>query len=470
MSDPIIDIDLVKDSTMQQIAKSCAAIAANTGGYNITSFKDVQAIVRAGLASHFFHIGDQIIAEKETAINATVGNTDPDTSAGITAATVNADAFIAAVGVVHGGDYEFVYNGAEWHYNDAPVQLAAYGITVTGTPAHGDAVIVHETAAKLTFDVIGIDHDAPSDTQFEHSLTLQLHDCIAELQYDAAEAFYYAENGLVAGNYYFTIDPTYDATYNTYKDTGYQFTLTQDVPAKGVLTFSWGYNAQASAAKVSSWASASATTAIESVPVSSGTTGTNLGQLTTAGDAANNINSIQRVRYGSNNYVESAMRQYINSSKAAGSVWTPQTKFDRPPSWAATTAGFLFGVDPEFVAVLGKVKKVTALNNVSDGGGSVETDEKVFLISRTEAYTGNEIAGGEGKAYAYYSNYSDLAAAGTGADTNRIKYRAGAAEYWWLRSPFVGNAYVVRSVIPSGALNSNVATYSFGVAPACVII
>jgi hypothetical protein len=130
----------------------------------------------------------------------------------------------------------------------------------------------------------------------------------------------------------------------------------------------------------------------------------------------------------------------------------------------------LFGVDPEFVAVLGKVKKVTALNNVSDGGGSVETDEKVFLISRTEAYTGNEIAGGEGKAYAYYSNYSDLAAAGTGADTNRIKYRAGAAKYWWLRSPFVGNAYVVRSVIPSGALNSNVATYSFGVAPACVII
>lgn len=462
-------IDLVRDTTMQQIAKSVAAIAANTGGYNISSFKDVQAIVRAGLAPHFFHIGDQIIAEKETAITATVGNSDME-SGGITAAAVNADTFIAAVGSVHSGDYEFIYNGAEWHYNGVPVSLTTYGITLTGTPVHGDEVIVHETAAKLTFDIIGIDHDTPSDAQFEHSLTLQLHDCIADLQYDAAEAFYYAENGLVAGNYYFTIDPTYDATYNTYKDTGYQFTLTQDVPAKGVLTFSWGYNAQASAAKVSSWASTSATTAIESVPVSSGTTGTNLGQLTTAENAANNINSIQRVRYGSNNYVESAMRQYINSSKAAGSVWTPQTKFDRPPSWAATTAGFLFGADPEFVAVLGKVKKVTVLNNVSDGGGSVETDEKVFLISRTEVYMGNEIAGGEGKAYAYYSNYSDLAAAGTGADTNRIKYRAGAAQCWWLRSPIVGYAYNVRNVHPSGALNSSNAASSNGVAPACVII
>ena len=463
-------IDLVRDSTMQQIAQACAAIAANTGGYNVSSFKDVQAIVRAGLASHFFHIGDQIIAEKESAITATVGNTEGET-AGITAASVTAETFISAIGVVHAADYEFIYDGAEWHYEGAAVQLATYGITVTGTPIRGDAVIVHETAAKLVWDVIGIDHDTPTDTQFTHSMTLQLHDCITELQYDAAEAFYYAENGLAAGNYYFTIDPTYDATYNTYKDTGYQFTLTQDVPAKGVLTFSWGYNTQASAAKVSSWASVSAATAIESVSVSSGTTGTNLGQLTIAGDAANNINAIQRVRYGSNNYAESAMRQYINSSAAAGSVWTSKTKFDRPPSWATTSAGFLHGVDPEFISVLGKVKKVTALNTVADGGGSIETNEKVFLISRTEVYAGNEVAGGDGKAYAYYANYSDLAAAGTGDDKNRIKYRNGTAKYWWLRSPYAGHAGTVRGVFPSGAVYYvSLATYTIGVAPACVIV
>ena len=470
MPEPIIDIDLVRDSTMQQIAKSCAAIAVNTGGYKITSFKDMQAIVRAGLAEAYFHIGDQITAEKETAINATVGNTDPNTTPGITAAAVTADAFITAVGYVHGGDYEFVYDGAEWRYNDAPVQLTTYGISITGTPVHGDAVIVHETAAKLTFDVIGIDHDVPSDTQYKHSMTLQLHDCIAELQYDAPEAFYYAENGLAAGDYYFTIDPTYDATYNTYKDTGYQFTLMHDVSPGGVLTFSWGYNTQASAAKVSSWVSPADTTALETVSVSSGTTGTNLGQLTAAGNAASNLNSIHRVRYGSNNYRESAMRQYINSERAAGSVWVGKTVFDRPPSWAATTAGFLFGVDPEFISVLGKVKKVTALNTVSDGGGSEETDEKVFLVSRTEVYGGNEITGGEGTPYAYYANYSDLTAPGTSSDANRIKRRAGTAKYWWLRSPNVGNASYVRYVGPSGAIINYYANSTYGAAPACVII
>ena len=463
------EIDLVKDSTMQETNRILTLIAGKESGNAPKSWENVQTIVRLGLADKYFSIGDQFVVEKATAINAIVGNTTGETS-GVTSATVDIGTFVAQIGTAHSDNYKFTYDGAAWHYGDTVVSLAAYGITVAGTAKLGDTVVVHETAAKLTFDVIGIDHDTPSDAQLEHSLTLQLHDCIAELQYDAAEAFYYAENGLVAGNYYFTIDPMYDATYNTYKDTGYQFTLTQDVPAKGVLTFSWGYNVQASAAKVSSWASTSATTAIESVPVSSGTTGTNLGQLTIAGDAANNINSIQRIRYGSNNYVESAMRQYINSSKAAGSVWTPQTKFDRPPSWAATTAGFLFGVDPEFVAVLGKVKKVTALNNVSDGGGSVETDEKVFLISRTEVYTGNEIAGGEGKAYAYYSNYSDLAAAGTEADTNRIKYRAGEAKYWWLRTPNTGSAYVVRHVNPTGTIGDSRAHYSFGLAPACCII
>ena len=468
MSEPIVNIDLVRDSTMQQIAKSCAAIAANTGGYNIKSFKDVQAIVRAGLASHFFHIGDQIIAEKETAMNATIGNTDPNTNPGIISALVIDLAFIEAVGVVHGGDYEFIYDGAEWHLNNEPVQLSAYGITVAGTPIRGDVVIIHETASKLIFDVIGIDHDIPSDVQYTHSITLQLHDCIAELQYDAAEALFTFPAGLAAGTYYFTIDSTYDASNNDY--TGYQFTLSQDIPAGGVITFPWASNAKASTVKVSSWASVTATTAIETVSTTDATTGTNLGNVTTAGDAANNINSIQRARYGSNNYAESAIRQYINSSAPTNGVWSSKTKFDRPPAWATTTAGFLYGVDPEFVSVLGKVKKVTALNTVSDGGGSVETDEKVFLISRTEAYAGNEIAGGEGTPYAYYANYSDLTAPGTGADTNRIKYRGNVAKYWWLRSPYVGNAHNVRNVNPSGALYSSNADNTNGVAPACVII
>ena len=87
--------------------------------------------------------------------------------------------------------------------------------------------------------------------------------------------------------------------------------------------------------------------------------------LGTADGKTTNMNHSHRIRYGSNNWVESAMRQYLNSDKAAGSVWTPQTKFDRPPSWNANTAGFMNGLDADFLAVIGKTTKVTCRNTVT---------------------------------------------------------------------------------------------------------
>ena len=460
-------IDLVRDTTMQQIAKSVAAIAANTGGYNISSFKDVQAIVRAGLAPHFFHIGDQIIAEKESSITATVGNTEGETP-GISAAAVTAETFIAAIGVVHSADYEFVYDGAEWHFNGEAIQLSTYGIAVTGTPIHGDAVIVHETAAKLVWDVIGIDEETPTDTQFTHSLTLGLHDCFTELQYDNREALFAFPNGLAAGEYHFTISaqPWYAG------DVGktVSFTLASAIPAGGQLVVNNGYNATMIGSSISSYANGSAATAIETTSIAESSSGTDLGSVTNALSDDGNTNSIQRALLGSNNWVESAMRQYLNSAAAAGSVWTPQTKFDRPPAWVANTPGFLNNVDPEFVSVLGRVNKITALNTVTDGGSKETKPEKVFLLSRSEVYAGDEVTGGEGAPYSYYKSYSDLNAPGTGADENRIKYRNGAAKYWWLRSPYASYAYVVRGVYPSGTLSNHYAANTSGVAPACVIV
>ena len=460
-------IDLVRDSTMQQIAQACAAIAANTGGYNVSSFKDVQAIVRAGLASHFFHIGDQIIVEKESAITATVGNTEGET-AGITAASVTAETFISAIGVVHAADYEFIYDGAEWHYEGAAVQLATYGITVTGTPIRGDAVIVHETAAKLVWDVIGIDHDTPTDTQFTHSMTLQLHDCFAELQFDAREAIFAFPEGLAAGTYHFTIasQPWYAGDVNK----TIAFTLASAIPAGGQLVVNNSYDSTMVGKTISAYASNTTTTATETVTMSEGNSGTDLGSVAAAISEDGNTNSIHRALLGSNNWGQSAMRQYLNSNAAAGSVWTPQTKFDRPVSWATTTAGFLFGVDPEFVSVIGRVDKITALNTVTDGGGSETKSEKVFLLSRSEVYGGNEVSGGEGAPYPYYANYSDLPTAGTSADKNRIKYRNGVAKIWWLRSPNAGNATSVRYVNASGTIDHSGAANTLGVAPACVIV
>ena len=60
--------------------------------------------------------------------------------------------------------------------------------------------------------------------------------------------------------------------------------------------------------------------------------------------------------------------------------------------------------------------------------------------------------------------------AGTGADTNRIKYRNGAAQYWWLRSPYATNASNMRIVNITGYVSNYYAYGSNGVVPACCIV
>lgn len=458
------EIDLVKDSTMQETNRILTLIAGKEGGFTPKSWKDVQAIVRLGLADKYFSIGDQFVVEKETAITATVGNTGG--TSGITAATVAADTFIAAVGTAHNGEYEFVYNGAEWHFNGEPVQLSAYGIAVTGTPKAGDEVLVHETANKLVFDIIGIDHDTPADSQFKHSLTLQLHDLYQNIQFDSTEAIYYAREELAAGTYNITLPAGYDTENGGGKT--YQFTLTKPVPAAGQIMFPWAYQQQASATKVSTYVNANASAVIETVSVKEGSEGTSIG---TADGTVSDLNHIHRARYGSNNWAESDLRMRLNSSAAPGGTWTIQSKFSHKPSWADTESGFLRGVDPDFLSVLGEVKKVTALNILADGGGSKASTEKIFLLSRSEVYGNFENSVDEGAAYPYYKNYSDFASKNDGNDTNRIKYLSnGTPYYWWLRTPYTGGAGGARNVHPTGAINSYTAHNSLGLAPACCIV
>lgn len=171
-----------------------------------------------------------------------------------------------------------------------------------------------------------------------------------------------------------------------------------------------------------------------------------------------NTNSLQRALLGSNNYNESAIRQWLNSSEAAGSVWTPQTKWDRYPDWSATYSGFLSRLDSNLISVIGTYTKRTAKNTVTDGGGYVDTTEKIFLISRTEAFGDEENNIAEGSKYDIYSD-----------NASRIKTKSGTAKYWWVRSPSSTYAYVVRHVGTSGALDSYGARNAFGVVPAWII-
>ena len=175
------------------------------------------------------------------------------------------------------------------------------------------------------------------------------------------------------------------------------------------------------------------------------------------------------------------MRQHLNSGKTAGTVWTPKTVWDRPPAWVVSTAGFLHGLDPEFIKICADVELLTALSTVAGdttaaegtaGTGFETTVDKYFLPSRPEVFGGVDNASDKGDAWQYYSANSDVpgGASNAGADSNRIKVNAaGNASYWWLRSPNVGNGYGVRSINPTGSVTSYFAYYSYGVAPACVV-
>lgn len=333
----------------------------------------------------------------------------------------------------------------------------------------GDQFTCQRDGVDLVWDVIGIDHDTPADPQYTHSLTLQLHDCFpTTMQYDASEAFYYASEGLEAGTYYFTIDSSYETAKNTYKDTGYQFTLSQDVPAGGQIGLIWKQNANASTIKVSSFASADSLSAQETVSIVSGTTGSFIGNLTALGDTANHLNFIARARYGNNNYALSNIRQWLNSKKTAGQVYEAKTDFDRSPEWADSQAGFMCGMDADFLAVVGETRVVTAKPS-PDGGGSDITNDKFFLISRNQAYCGNETAEvDEGSAYPYYSSLQNV---GTGVGNSRIKYLGGSALPWVMRTPIVSGSFKINGIKADGTRHDDYwAHNSRGIAPACNII
>lgn len=283
---------------------------------------------------------------------------------------------------------------------------------------------------------------------------------LGTLQFDSPEAIYYAESQLAAGTYHFTIDG-----YDEWAAGTYQFTLTQAVPAGGqiVLNGSYSYQGAFTNAKINTYASRTTTTPIESnVAIIAGSAGTNLG---TTGEG--NVNHIQRISYGSNNYKESAMRQFLNSASPAGSVWIPQTKFDRPPSWVTNTAGFMNGLDADFLAAVCETTVPCGSNNVYEAPDSTVTkdgiysvNDKFFLLSNREIGFTSDVDDGS-TLLPYYDG-------ATNAD--RIKYNAsGVAANWSERTPVSGCADLVRLVDPDGTLSSKSVRLGGGLAPACNI-
>lgn len=347
--------------------------------------------------------------------------------------------------------------------------VVRHGMGAATYPVGTQFAVAHTGYGSHKYDVIGHDHDHDAHGHFVHSMTIQMDDQIADATpFDMPEALAYAVEAISAGSTFHFSAPE----LNSVPAGNYQFTLANGVPAGGQIMLV----KSGTAWKVTTYESATSTTPLETVNCVAGSTGTDLGNITDvtnplmhAGIKASEIaagtalvlNHGSVSQYGYNRWSQSAIRQWLNSSAAAGEWWNPQNVFDRPPTYASR-AGFLAGFDAAFVASLGEITHSTALNAVTDGGTAETVTDKVFLLSRAEVGLGVERAGqDDGSVYEYWDGATD---------TDRIKLRGSSAAGWWLRTPYSGYAYHVRNVTSGGSLHNGSAANAYGVAPACVIM
>lgn len=338
----------------------------------------------------------------------------------------------------------------------------------------------------LPWDVVDIAGVVNANGDTVPGLWLQAHWALPGVQFDASEAIYYSENGLAAGTYHFSFGETWGTHVVSGKS--YQFTLTQAVPAGGQIVvgtsssiYTWGAPDQnPSNWRVYTFSDFSSVTPIETVTLVEGTAGTDLGTMTSnIKYGTTGINNLQRCGYGYNRWSQSAMRQWLNSSAAAGAWQSAQNVYDRPAQQLATMRGFMAGLPEEFVAVIDPVQVVTALNTKSDSDiGTTETTlDRFFLASLEQEYIVPQLANVEGKYWPYWKERLELdtpqAWYQAGTNANHIRYlisNHSSAQTCRLRSAYRGTAGGPWSVLTSGVVYGYVyaATALPGV-PACVI-
>ena len=302
-----------------------------------------------------------------------------------------------------------------------------------------------------------VDHRVEND---EHIMTMLMKHVIYGLQFDAPQAIIVPDETMAAGTYHFKLLNGYDTAYDGGKSV--QFTLANDLAAGCQIVMNWPYN-QTWIGKNITVYGGFGTTVIETCVMSEGTGGTDLGD---ADGTVSILNHTQRARYGSNNYKESALREWLNSGDAAGLWQTQQTRFQRPCSYAANRAGFATYLDPEFAAVIREGTHLNRTNEVFDLNGKKQaysTTEKFFLPSQEEIGFSPESGIVCGTVFDFYSG---------AAQSDKIKYDITAqttARHWWLRTPYPSSASGVRYVYSSGALGLNNAHYGYGAVAACEI-
>ena len=448
---------IILDETGVRMANALEAIAiASDATIETVTYAQIKNLVNAGLAPKAYPVGTLIHVAHETGITCAVHGS------GLTAAAVDEDTFLHATGHAGTAVYEYLFDGHVWKHGEAEVSLAVLGISYTGAPIEGDAIIVSETAEDYPFIVT----ESTADY-----LEMILQYGFNGRPFDGVEAIMkVGETPLAAGTYYFEAPAAWSS--NISAGDKIEFTLTQTVPAGGhlVIPASMADNTP-DKWKLTTFSDPLTTSQIESVVMSKNpdTAGTKLGDLNIRGDSVNGLNSCQRSAYGSNHWGESNIRQWLNSDKPAGQWFEPQTDWDRLSSTYNTLPGFQHGVDPSFLAVIGTVENINAYNTImnADGNtsGSYTTKDKFYLLSMTEFGRGNNNGVAEGHVKPYFEDMSQL--------EQRVFdiTNHATARNRWLRSCLPSASSLARGLrYVTGVLHSSNAVYGYCAAPACRII
>ena len=372
---------------------------------------------------------------------------------------------------------------------EAGYGAAAFPVGTQFMTKHADTSLADSQTGYIYWDVVAHQNIITSSGETKPGMILISHYALAKYLYDAAEKTLDLPNGLAAGTYWFGVPDNYEPEYHDVlngneslcrtitmtKSNGTEvsqtvipimFTLSQAVPEGGYLRFVWKYATKISAAKIATYNSDSAV--IESdVSISAGADGTYLG-ATGITATAGGFNQIERLRYGSNNWKESNMRKYLNSTASDG-WYTPSTEYDLN---GINKQGFIYGLssagENEFLSVVKPVQRITVTNNVYEENDSIAssytTCDKFWIPSQTEITGTNGGAINENTLFEYFQN-------GNGqikyinAGNNTAGVRAGS---WRLRTPAVTAGGSSQCIFPSlGMMTGNAASVYF--VPCCAI-
>ena len=389
----------------------------------------MKELVNAGVADNYFEVGDQITVEKETGLLVTPSS---DTFS----VSINEATFLNKEHESGNKNYVFSYNGLYWiDENSQQVTLSEYGMEVTGTPTVGDTITVTESASELVFDVAHVTGS---------KITLVMHDAFISMQFDAQEAKWAAADGsqLPAGKYKISSTLSFTATQPFYCAKPSNVSLSTSVT---VTTYG-----------------ANRATVESGLAIVADVTDCD-GDLTATGCENHN----DRVSYGSNNYMESAIRQYLNGT--ANGWWSPQTKWDLRPS-NHSGVPFMHGIDPAFLDILSPNDKVWKDNTNATYGntGSHTFDDKFFLLCSKDVNFSSDADESDTRLALFTGS---LSASDNSTDQNNLRKKIVGSSYgyWWLRTALRGGVPSAIGVRTTGTRNDGYAYYSGGVVPACEI-